>query len=199
MRQNNIEEFRKQILNKYNLRIGDRIKYELLHVIYQEYVELFDEKTFAQEVLQISYGSYCQIKYDSNKRAILLKNEKANIDSIREEILQTFSLKPGDKINYQKLREIAKQYEEMIDERTIAYEVLGISKQMLYPIKKNPNYSTTILYNRFESNIDDLRKEILNKEKITPGDFINFEQLHRIAIKYRLTDRDLAIKTKCNT
>lgn len=194
MRQNNIEEFRKQILNKYNLKIGDRIKYELLHVIYQEYVELFDEKTFAQEVLQISYGSYCQIKYDSNKRAILLKNEKADIDSIREEILQTFSLKPGDKINYQKLREIAKQYEKIIDERTIAYEVLGISKQMLYPIKKNPNYSTTILSNRFESNIDDLRREILNKEKITLGDFINFEQLHRIAIKYRLTDRDLAIK-----
>ena len=92
MQQNNIEEIRKQILNKYNLRIGDRIKYDLLHTIYQEYVELFDEKTFAQEVLQISYGSYCQIKYDLNKRAILLKDEKVDIDLIREEILQRFSL-----------------------------------------------------------------------------------------------------------
>lgn len=194
MQQNNIEKIRKQILNKYNLRIGDRIKYDLLHTIYQGYVELFDEKTFAQEVLQISYGSYCQIKYDSNKRAILLKDEKVDIDLIREEILQKFSLKPGDKITYQKLCEIAKQYEQIVDERTIAYEVLGISKQMLYPIKKNPNYSTTILSNRFEQNIDDLRMEILKNESISSGDYINFEQLHRIAKKYKINDRDLAIK-----
>lgn len=88
MQQNNIEKIRKHILNKYNLRIGDRVKYDLLHNIYQGYVELFDEKTFAQEVLQISYGSYCQIKYNSNKRAILLKDEKVDIDFIREEILK---------------------------------------------------------------------------------------------------------------
>jgi len=194
MQQNNIEEIRKQILNKYHLRIGDRIKYNLLHTIYQGYVELFDEKTFAQEVLQISYGSYCQIKYNSNKRAILLKDEKVDVDLIREEILQKFSLKPGDKINYQKLCEIARQYEQTVDERTIAYEVLGISKQMLYPIKKNPNYSTTILSNRFEQNIDDLRIEILKNEGISSGDYINFEQLHRIAKKYKINDRDLAIK-----
>ena len=136
MQQNNIEEIRKQILNKYNLRIGKRIKYDLLNTIYQEYAELFDEKTFAQEVLQISYGSYCQIKYDSNKRAILLKNEKIDIDLIREEILQRYSLKPGDKINYQKLCEIARQYEQIMDERTIAYEVLGISKKCYIQLRK---------------------------------------------------------------
>lgn len=194
LEQNNIEEIRKQILNKYNLRIGARIKYDLLHTIYQEYTKLFDEKTFAQEVLQISYGSYCQIKYDSNKRAILLKDEKVDIDLIREEILQRFSLKPGDKINYQKLCKIAKEYEQIVDERTIAYEVLGISKQMLYPIKKNANHFTTILSNRFEQNIDNLRIEILNNEGISSGDYINFEQLHRISKKYKINDRDLAIK-----
>lgn len=43
---NNIKEIRKQILNKYNLRIGKRIRYDLLNTIYQEYVELFDKKTF---------------------------------------------------------------------------------------------------------------------------------------------------------
>ncbi len=194
MQQNNIEEIRKQILNKYNLRIGKRIKYDILNTIYQEYAELFDEKTFAQEVLQISYGSYCQIKYDLNKRAILLKNEKIDIDLIREKILQKYSLKPGDKINYQKLYEIARQYEQIVDERTIAYEVLGISKNMLSPIKKNPNYSTTILSDRFEQNIDDLRIEILKNESVSSGDYINFEQLNRIAKKYEINDRDLAIK-----
>lgn len=135
MQQNNIEEIRKQILNKYNLRIGDRIKYDLLHTIYQGYVELFNEKTFAQEVLQISYGSYCQIKYDSNKRAILSKDEKVDIDLVREKILQRFSLKPGDKINYQKLSEIAKQYERIVDERTIAYEVLAYIENGEDPIE----------------------------------------------------------------
>ena len=79
MQQNNIEKIREQILNKYNLRIGDRVKYDLLHTIYQEYIELFDEKTFAQEVLQISYGVYCQIKYDSNiGRKILEEQLKEN-------------------------------------------------------------------------------------------------------------------------
>ena len=194
MQQNNIEEIRKQILNKYKLRIGDSIKYDLLHIIYQMYDELFDEKTFAQEVLQISYGSYCRIKYDSNKRAILLKDEKVDINLIREEILQRFSLKPGDKITYQKLCEIARQYEQIIDERTIAYEVLGISKCMLYPIKKNPNHSTTILAKRSEQHLDNLRKNILKGERITPGDYINFEQLHIIAEKYKIDDKDLATK-----
>ena len=51
MQQNKIEEIRKQILNKYNSRIGQRIKYDLLNTIYQEYAELFDEKTFAQDSL----------------------------------------------------------------------------------------------------------------------------------------------------
>jgi hypothetical protein len=194
MQQNSIKEIRKQILNRYNLKIGDRIKYELLHAIYQEYETLFDEKTFAQEILEISYESYCQIKYDSNKKAILLKDEKVDIEAIREEILQRFSLKPGDKINYQKLCEIAKQYNQITDERTIAYEVLDISKKMLYPIKKNPNYSTTILSNRFKQSIDDLREKILNNEGIKPGDFINYVGLHKIAIKYKISDRDLAIK-----
>ena len=194
MQQNNIEEIRKQILNKYNLRIGKRIKYGLLNTIYQEYAELFDEKTFAQEVLQISYASYCRIKYNSNNRAIILKNQKIDIDLIREEILKRYSLKPGDKINYQKLCEIARQYEQIMDERTIAYEVLGISKKMLYPIKKNPNYSTTILFDRFEQNIDNLRTEILKNEGVSSGDYINFEQLNRIARKYEINDRDLAIK-----
>lgn len=194
MQQKSIEAIRKQILNEYNLRIGDRIKYDLLHTIYQGYIKIFDEKTFAQEVLQISYGSYCQIKYDSNKRAILLKDEKVNIDLIRKEILLRFSLKLGDKINYQKLCEIVRQYEQIVDERTMAYEVLGISKNMLYPIKKNPNYSTTILSNRFEQKIDDLKIKIFNNEGIFPGDYINFERLHYLAEKYKINDRDLAIK-----
>lgn len=194
MQLNNIKEIRKQILNKYKLKIGDRINYEILHTIYKEYANLFEEKIFAQEILEISYGSYCQIKYNPNKRAILLKDEKINIEAIREEILKKFVLKPGDKINYQKLQDISKQYEQITDERTIACDVLGISTQMLYQIRKNPRYSTTILANLFEQNIDNLRKEIFENEKIKEGAYINYVQLHRISEKYQISDIDLATK-----
>lgn len=33
MQQNNIEEIRKHILKKYNLKFGDKIKYDLLNTI----------------------------------------------------------------------------------------------------------------------------------------------------------------------
>ena len=82
------------------------------------------------------------------------------------QILKKFVLKPGDKINYQKLQDISKQYEQITDERTIACDVLGISTQMLYQIRKNPRYSTTILANLFEQNIDNLRKEIFENLSI---------------------------------
>lgn len=192
MEKSDIQTIRKQILKKYNLKIKDKISYDILHKIYLDYNELYDEKTFAQEVLEISYGVYCKIKYNSSTKAIILKDENIDIEKLRMEILQKYSLKPGDRINYKLLQRIVQDYKNIVNERIIAYEILEISKMMLYPIKSNPQYSTTILSSQLDENIEYLKEMILEREGLKPGDKISYDDLKRIAEKYNINENYLA-------
>ncbi len=190
---NKADKIREKILKKYKLKSCDKINYELLHRIYSEYEKYFDEKTFAKDVLDINYESYCQIKYNSKKRAIILRNNRPDIEKIRIEILEKFKLKPGDKINYQRLKEIEKEYSTIIDERTIAYEILGISKMMLYPIKQNSNYSTTILPEEYERKIKEIKDKVIQNFNLLPEDgMIDYKKLSELALQFNIDEKDFA-------
>lgn len=190
---NKTDKIREQILKKYKLKSCDKINYELLHRIYSEYEKYFDEKTFAKDVLDINYESYCQIKYNPKKRAIILRNNRPDIEKIRIEIFKKFKLKPGDKINYQRLKEIEKEYSTIIDERTIAYEILGISKMMLYPIKQNSNYSTTILPEEYERKIKEIKDKVIQNLNLLPDDgMIDYKKLSELALQFNIDEKDFA-------
>ena len=164
-----------------------------MHRIYSEYEKYFDEKTFAKDVLDINYESYCQIKYNPKKRAIILRNNRPDIEKIRIEIFKKFKLKPGDKINYQRLKEIEKEYSTIIDERTIAYEILGISKMMLYPIKQNSNYSTTILPEEYERKIKEIKDKVIQNLNLLPDDgMIDYKKLSELALQFNIDEKDFA-------
>lgn len=126
------EEDIKEIIN--NVKedghsIGQLIDYEEFQKLYEKHSDGLNEKDFAVQILNISEGSYLNLKNGKNKVRILktkglvlnYEEKKKIIDEIKENGYI------GKSINYKEFQSLYSKYRKIFNERDFALEILGIN------------------------------------------------------------------------
>lgn len=134
---------------------GKLINYTKLQILHQTYGSQIEEKTFAQDILEISLSQYRHMKHDGNN-AVILKSLipqvlPEEIKRIQQELIQQgYSGKTIDYIELQKLHQI---YGSQIPESTFSQDVLGMNYATYIGFKNSSTKTTKILKNPKKINI----------------------------------------------
>ena len=144
---------------------GKLINYEELKELHQTYGKEMEERTFAEEVLGISYGCYIAIKNKGTRTKILKKSyskiSKGGIKQIQEKLKEEGYAEKS--IDYKEFKEIYEKYGEQMEEKTFAVEVLRISYSSYHKIKSHQGAKAKILKDVFNKAIEEEIKEIQEK------------------------------------
>ncbi len=113
-----------------------------------------------------------------------------------DKIIQNENLHPGDKISYDKLIELSNKYN--ITPYTLAVNIFGVTQAQFNAIhSKGSNAKNFIILKHLIPEMIDnaisFRNIIMQDEKLTEGDLINYNQLQYISKKYDIPERVLAI------
>lgn len=196
----NAKKLEETIRQNENLKEGSTINYNQLLFISSKYD--IPERILAIEVLEISEYSYRKIKNKSSSNAIVFYNriktkkqyleDDDKIISLRQEILRAEGLIIEDKINYEKLKQIAEKYK--IDVSILGMKVLGISLNSFNHIKYDSNRNAIILKGYLNNEkLETLSLEIYAKENIEPYTKINYGNLQELSKKYAISEKILAL------
>ena len=184
-----IEKYVRDIKNKLRKDgyVGKLIDYEELKELHQTYGSNMEEKTFAGEVLGITYSNYMTVK-NSGTRAKILKNflkqlSEGEIEEIQEELKEKEYA--GKSIDYEEFKKIYETYGKQMEEKTFAGEVLGISYDN-YMSLKNKGTKAKILKDSLSKVSKEEIKEIQEKLKQAgdAGKLINYEELKELHQTY---------------
>ena len=179
------KQLKNRIIEENNLHIGDYINYVQFLKIYKQYPTKLLEKDFANVILSISKDCYNNIKYTTNARTRILKDEVIEDEEI-EQKRKFFKQMEGKKINYDQFKKIYKQYSGKMGEFYFCEQILGfklnfikyyktsvmikdpIAKQKSIEIRKRFENETCRFFSKEE--VNDLCKEY----EISIKDFLNY-------------------------
>jgi len=191
-------KLRENILRQENLSAGSKINYNRLVELAIKYG--IREKVLAMYVFEIPETSYRSMKQLPNRNAIILNKKTAKkslkkddkIERLRQRILMSEKLKAKDRIDYKMLVDLSKKYE--IPEKTLALEVLEMSHSTYAHMRCDSKRTGTILKNYLaQDNIESIKRDIIEKEGLTPYEQINYNMLLQLANKYSINERILAL------
>ena len=166
---------------------GKSVTYDELHEFYLEYGIEMEEVTFAQKVLEISYGSYKNIK-NTSERARILKGKKTEIsDNVIKEI-QNKLIDQGyinKNIKYKDLQLLYQNYGQGMKENEFAQQVLEISYYSYYDLKNKGRNAIILKENKKETSKEEIEEiQIILKEQGYEGKLINYEEFQELYKKY---------------
>lgn len=200
---------RKDLINKImkheKLLPGDKITYDRLLEISQKYG--ITPRTLAVNIFGVTQAAYNGLKSKASnaKNIIILKKdvpqtiEKAL--ALRNRILSQENLNAGNKINYERLQQIATKYN--IREKILAIYVFEIPEYSFRKMKYDENTNAIILNKKNNStnkndekseNIRKIREEILLSSQLKAGDKISYNILLELSKKYNIPEKKLAIE-----
>lgn len=162
--------------------VGKLINYTELQELHQQYGIKMPEHKFAQEVLEISASLYGNIKYNSAKKAAVLKGL---IDEPSQEDIENMQRKlenmemAGRLINYEELKRLHREYGSQVREEFFAQQVLEIPSY-LYKDMKHSEYKTQILCHN-------PKVELINSILLKESRWYTKEELEQICMENGVT------------
>ena len=123
-----------------------------------------------------------------------------NYDEFLNKILQEEKLNYGDKINLQRLSQIAEKYS--IDRKELAIKIFKVkSAEYSQLISESSDRKNIVILREMKVEKDysqeevlELRQKIIREEGLQAGVKINAERLKKIAEKYSISTKVLAIR-----
>ena len=184
--ENTISKFRKKLIQKENLHIGEGITYSQFKRIYNENYFPLNEKEFAEKMLDITSKVYDNLKSTNNtkKKAIILQNEKISPDEIKalqQGILKELQI--GEWIDIDCLREIYKKYPIRLLERDYAEQILEIPKSKLHDMRGKRKIKARIFLGLLEKYGTEISKS-LDSNGYYLGYRIDLEEFEKIYEKF---------------
>lgn len=196
----NIEQYIIEIKNELKSKgyAGRNITYIEFLELYEKYGQMMEEKTFAQNVLEMTTDQYESIKKGKDK-AKILKNQLSEIIKKEVEIIKKELAKDGycgKLINYTELQLLHQKYGSQMSENKFAQYVLDLNGTSYRQVKsgKRKVYILKSLQNKALEDIARI-KEILQSEGYA-GKIIDYKELISLHQKYgnMLTETQFAQK-----
>ncbi len=199
-----IENIKQKLIKEHNLHICDEINYEQLIQLYNSIETVYGLKMFASEILEINSHtlSILKSKTKSNKKVKIFSRtnvSNSKILEIREKIKKEYHLEENDEITIKQFEEIYQKYGGMLRRIEFAQRVLEINRTSLNKLKNKGEEATTKILTKNEkllkdSEIDLIRKEIVQEYNLHIDDLIDYETFKQIYSKYkqRYTEKQLS-------
>jgi len=207
------EEFkaiREKLIETYELENGEKITYNQLLEMYEQFSGRLSMQIFIEEILGMSVKDLTKLKTGIIKgkpvnfkaepgqySAFHKKTEKIPmyalnpeyIYKMRKRLVLEAGLRIGDDISYSQIQELSKQYCPEISERLFAQKMLGISAEQYDALKKtnseNPVngfvFKDTDIDNKY---IDSIRKKMIRKHKLESGQLLQYEEFEKLYEEY---------------
>ena len=187
------ERIIQELLNSNKIKPGQSIDYKYFLKLYKPYKNLMREIDFAQ-ILGINYFNHHTLK-NRGTRATVLKNFKNNTknndvitekekETILQELLDTNKIKEGQLVDYKEFLTLYEPYKTKIKELEFAEE-LDITYNSYLAMKRGKG--ARVLKNGKEKAWKNKRiiKELLNEERIKPGQSITYKYFLEIYEPYK--------------
>lgn len=189
-----ISKFRKEVMRKAKLHIGDGLTYSQLQEIFNKYYIRLSEDEFMQEILDISNKCYAEArcyredddsKEHKEKEVWILRNEPKPdnefIKYMKKLIILTEKLHIRDKLTYEKIHNIFNQYYTPLPEVEFAEKMLEVSEASLRTIKSNGKEAVILKSLEIKDEwISKFRREVIKKEGLCINQKINYSQFLKI-------------------
>lgn len=181
------------IANNKKFQNKQLITYDEFNQLYVKYGAILSKQQFITLVLGGNVKNYNNLNVDITKSMnILLPNKNdINFPKLRRKVIQENNLHYGDKITYVEFNELYKRHApENIEETVFAEEILDIDSEKLYNLKRNKDkkqLGTPILLKEklpTEEEFEEIKQNIIYKEKLHINDKINYERFEILHRKY---------------
>lgn len=176
--------FRREVLSEENLHIKDSLTYAMCREIFDRNYIVLSETEFMLRILDVSFKSYNEARYNPEKTVWILANESLSdetIEEVKKKIIVTEGLHKQDLIDYNKFREIFDKYYTPLSEVEFAKRMLDITETALRTIKSN-GQKAVILKNLkvTEKSILEFRKKVIEQNNLYIGQRISYKELKKI-------------------
>lgn len=163
--------------------VGRLIDYSELQILHKTYGAQMTEVEFSQDILNITYGTYQNMKHTGSKTVILKDRsdiiEQENIDKIKRQLeLEGYV---GKAINYAELQTLHKRFGQQFPENKFAIAVLEIIPSQYKRMKRG--LRNAIILKSYIINISCERIEEIKQDLVMQGYFrkkINYEELQKL-------------------
>ena len=108
--------------------------------------------------------------------------EQNELENIRQVVYDEYDIVEGEKINYERLAEIAERWRDKIQEKDFAYKILGISEKSYYGMKYDIKKQSYVLNTRIKERADKIRYKIGGEKR-----FYTLEEIKNICAESELT------------
>ena len=188
----NIEEYILEIKRQLKAQgyKGKKVDYKEFRKLYEKYGNKMSEKEFAENILELTYYQYYELKRNIYKVVILKKLLKETIKQDVETIKNKLEIDgySGKLIDYAELKRLHQKYGSQMPEDTFAKYVLDL-KDTSYIQVKSGRRKVFILKNlhdkEFAGKADEIEKikQILKQQGYI-GRLINYTELQNIHLQY---------------
>jgi len=182
----NIEQYIIEIKNqlKHQGYAGKKIDYEEFKKLHQIYGTKMTEKEFAENVLEMTYNQYFELKKNIYK-AVILKNQLSEIiQQDIEEIKNKLGLDgySGKLIDYSELQQLHQKYGSQMPEEKFAKHVLDLNDTSYIQVKsgKRKVFILKSLQNKALEEVDKIQELLIQEgyaEKLI--DYAELQKLHQ--------------------
>ncbi len=180
--------FALKIIEENNLKIGQKIDYEIFKQILDKYkISELDLCSY----LGITKVNLYHMRCDHKKRVVILKEiESTYYEMIKEKIINEDDLGPNDLIDYRTLSLLSDKYN--IDLKILATKVLDITDNQYYNLTYKKT-STAEIFKTATMKEADIKKyfELFKSEGIQEGSRVDYSQIETLEKKYSIGPREI--------
>lgn len=179
---------RQEMIFKEKFHIGDSINYEDFKDLYLKYGTEYSEKDFAKYFLDIGTSRFYCIESGKIKETSILLREyvsDAEINKIRNEILNTYRFETVKKIKYDYLEELYKKHYSKLSLQMFAEEVFELHPHTVENMKSNRNKEGVIFKNPLDKEkIARIKIKVIKESGLHIDDEISKEEFYEIYEKF---------------
>lgn len=193
-------KIRNKVIHEKKLHIKDKLKsYDDFKKLFERYSAILSEEIFADEILDMSKTSYKNLKNGKSEAVIL--SDIVVPDEFWEKTKKKIKKKEdtygGKRITYAEFLEIYKKYGYITLDSDFALNVLQISKNEFYALKRGEYLTVRIFTSKIENSnkkskdedydtneLRELRNIIIKENKLHINDSISGEKFNELYDKY---------------
>ncbi len=176
--------FRREVIRKENLHRRDSLTYSRCREIFDRKYIVLSEAEFMIKILDISFKSYNEARYNPNKTVWILSNESPSdetLEELKQEIIVRERLHIQDLIDYNKFRETFDKYYTPLTEVEFAKRMLDITEASLRTIKSNGKKAVILKDLKVnEKSILEFRKKVIKHNNLYIQQRISYKKLKKI-------------------
>lgn len=176
--------FRREVLRKENLHRKDSLTYAKCREIFDRNYIVLSETEFMLKILDVSFKSYNEARYNPEKTVWILSNESPSdeiLKDIKKNIIVAERLHSQDLIDYNKFRKIFDKYYTSLSKVEFAKRMLDITEPALRTIKSNGQKAAVLKDLKvMQEFILEFRKKVIKQNNLYIGQRISYKRLKKI-------------------